>query len=367
MCSVAVPPRWCRSGWSQLTAAQRFDVEIHRWAAQPRARLDGDRSARASSTRRPRTPIPTAALGRCRPGADQRLASGFYLVTFRAHDAPTDRALAYTGFIMHGGPRRARVARDRHQHVQRVQQLGWVQPLHRRSAACRSARPFGRGMLVRPSTDADDRGFSRCRLSGRGNPDIDGLIYQEYRFANGYPGFMSSAGSVHLRAALRRVGGGGRRGDGLRRVERPRCRIQRHATATTSCSVWATTVLVGRAASGDRSACAQGWQLRQLLRQRDALWQVRLEDDRRAMRLKSRAHGGRPGRRHRCPSDDDGDVERPAGRRAGGPRCWVPARRTACTAGSARHEGPAHSPSIATSTGCSRAPGLRCRRRRRAR
>ena len=25
-------------------------------------------------------------------------------------------------------------------------------------------------------------------------PDVDGAIYQQYRFANGYPGFMGSAG-----------------------------------------------------------------------------------------------------------------------------------------------------------------------------
>src|SRR4029077_678770 len=50
----------------------------------------------------------------------------------------------------------------------------------------------GRGMLMRPPTERDDR-KSRPRYRGE-EPDIDGLIYQEYRFANGYPGFMSSAG-----------------------------------------------------------------------------------------------------------------------------------------------------------------------------
>ena len=54
------------------------------------------------------------------------------------------------------------------------------------------ARPFGRGMLVRPSTERDDR---KSRPVYRGEePDVDGMIYQQYRFANGYPGFMSSAG-----------------------------------------------------------------------------------------------------------------------------------------------------------------------------
>ena len=45
---------------------------------------------------------------------------------------------------------------------------------------------------MRPSTERDDR---KSRPVHRGEePDVDGLIYQQYRFANGYPGFMSSAG-----------------------------------------------------------------------------------------------------------------------------------------------------------------------------
>ena len=55
------------------------------------------------------------------------------------------------------------------------------------------ARPFGRGMLMRPSTERDDRKATAEVPSAR-NPTSTGMIYQDYRFANGYPGFMSSAG-----------------------------------------------------------------------------------------------------------------------------------------------------------------------------
>lgn len=53
-------------------------------------------------------------------------------------------------------------------------------------------RPFGRGMLVRPHTERDDR-KSRPVRDGE-QPDVDGLVYQAYRNEHGYPGYMSSAG-----------------------------------------------------------------------------------------------------------------------------------------------------------------------------
>ena len=53
-------------------------------------------------------------------------------------------------------------------------------------------RPFGRGMLVRPETDRDDR-KARPRRPGE-QPDIDGDVYQRYRHEHGYPGYMGSAG-----------------------------------------------------------------------------------------------------------------------------------------------------------------------------
>ena len=53
-------------------------------------------------------------------------------------------------------------------------------------------RPFGRGMIDRRPTERDDR-KARPRYRGE-EPDVDGEIYQAYRFANGLPGFMGSAG-----------------------------------------------------------------------------------------------------------------------------------------------------------------------------
>ena len=53
-------------------------------------------------------------------------------------------------------------------------------------------RPFGRGMLVRPDVDRDDR-KARPRAPGE-EPDVDGDIYQKYRYEHGFPGYMGSAG-----------------------------------------------------------------------------------------------------------------------------------------------------------------------------
>ena len=53
-------------------------------------------------------------------------------------------------------------------------------------------RPWGRGMLVRPEVERDDR-KSPPRRPGE-EPDIDGEAYQAFRYAHGFPGYMGSAG-----------------------------------------------------------------------------------------------------------------------------------------------------------------------------
>ena len=118
-------------------------------------------------------------------GTDWR--SGFYLVTLTAHGAPV------------GSGRRLRLLRRPRRRDPRAACLLVVATNTYNAynswggractpAACgsRSRRPFGRGMLMRPETERDDR---KARpATGARSPTSTATIYQEYRFANGYPG-----------------------------------------------------------------------------------------------------------------------------------------------------------------------------------
>ena len=53
-------------------------------------------------------------------------------------------------------------------------------------------RPWGRGMLVRPEVDREDRKSPPPRPGEQ--PDIDGERYQTFRYEHGFPGYMGSAG-----------------------------------------------------------------------------------------------------------------------------------------------------------------------------
>ncbi len=53
-------------------------------------------------------------------------------------------------------------------------------------------RPFGRGMLCRPEVERDDRKARPARWGEE--PDVDGLIFQQYRTEHAYPSAIGSAG-----------------------------------------------------------------------------------------------------------------------------------------------------------------------------
>jgi hypothetical protein len=113
-------------------------------------------------------------------------------VTLTAQDAPADRAVGYAAFVVRSGIQRARALLVIATNTYNAYNSWGGKSLYTGGWRVSFARPFGRGMLMRPSSDRDDR-KARPRYRGE-EPDADGLIYQEYRFANGYPGFMSSAG-----------------------------------------------------------------------------------------------------------------------------------------------------------------------------
>src|SRR5258706_10454559 len=173
--------------------ADRYDIEIHRWGATRElvwsaADLAGQEHAIPADADANGCDWPAALTV---PIGDQ-WRSGVYLVTLTAHDAPADRSIGYAAFVVRAGPIRSRALLVLATNTYNAYNSWGGKSLYTGGWRVSFARPFGRGMLMRPSTERDDR---KARPVYRGeDPDVDGMIYQQYRFANGYPGFMSSAG-----------------------------------------------------------------------------------------------------------------------------------------------------------------------------
>jgi hypothetical protein len=173
--------------------ADRYDISIHRWGAE----LELVWTATDLEGVEQPTPDDADANGCGWPVAvtvpiGEAWLSGFYLVTLTAHDAPADLAVGYAGFVVHAGRHRARALLVLATNTYNAYNSWGGKSLYTGGSRVSFARPFGRGMLMRSSTERDDR-KSRPTYR-REEPDVDGLIYQQYRFANGYPGFMGSAG-----------------------------------------------------------------------------------------------------------------------------------------------------------------------------
>ena len=173
--------------------ADRYGIEIHRWGATRELVW----SATDLSGQEHPTPPDADSNGCDWPVAisvpiGHQWRSGFYLVTLTAHDAPADRSVGYAAFVVRPGTTRARALLVLATNTYNAYNSWGGKSLYTGGCRVSFARPFGRGMLMRPSTERDDR-KARPRYRGE-EPDVDGLIYQQYRFANGYPGFMSSAG-----------------------------------------------------------------------------------------------------------------------------------------------------------------------------
>ena len=207
-------------------------MEIHRWAAQPHAGVVGHRSAgrRASDACRCRCQrLRLAARSACRSARGRAASTSSRcgpttrppIVPLGLHRLRRSRGHA-------AGPG---AARDRHEHLQRLQQLGWLQPLHRRAAGV--VRPAVRARDARAAVDRARRSQVAARVSRRRarcrRADLPGVPLRQR-----LPGVHELGRLVHLRASLRRVGRVGRPRVRLRRVERPRCRPGGRATATTS-------------------------------------------------------------------------------------------------------------------------------------
>jgi hypothetical protein len=118
--------------------------------------------------------------------------SGFYVVTLTAAGAPADRATSHACFVVRANARRAGNLLVIATNTYNAYNSWGGRSLYTGGKEVSFRRPFGRGMIDRAATERDDR---KARPRHRGEePDVDGEIYQAYRFANGLPGFMGSAG-----------------------------------------------------------------------------------------------------------------------------------------------------------------------------
>ena len=174
------------------TTSTRFDVEVHRWGATRELVW----SARDLAGREQPTPTDADAAG-CgwepvvEISTERSWRSGFYLVTMTAHDAPADRAVAYTGFVVRAAtPGRALFVLATN--TWNAYNNWGGRSLYTGGKEVSFRRPWGRGMLVRPEVDREDR-KSPPRRPGE-QPDVDGERYQTFRYEHGFPGYMGSAG-----------------------------------------------------------------------------------------------------------------------------------------------------------------------------
>ncbi|MFZ4811226.1 MAG: N,N-dimethylformamidase beta subunit family domain-containing protein [Ilumatobacteraceae bacterium] len=174
---------------------ERFDVSIYRWGAERRLVWSAVDLAGVAH------PIPADAdANGCGWPAAVTLAvpedwpSGFYDVTLRAHGAAPDRAESHACFVVRG-PVEGRAARALlviATNTYHAYNSWGGRSLYTGGHQVSYRRPFGRGIVVRPIVERDDRKSWPVRWGEE--PDIDGDRYQRHRWANGLPGYMASAG-----------------------------------------------------------------------------------------------------------------------------------------------------------------------------
>lgn len=174
--------------------APRIDVTVHRWGAA------SELVWQATDVAADDHPTPPDADARgCRWPAglhvpvDASWRSGVYLVTLTARHGTPGRDTGHAMFVVRAAPdRRAGTLFVLATNTYNAYNNWGGRSLYTGGRHVSFDRPFGRGMLVRPLTERDDR-KARPRYRGE-DPDSDGLIYQEYRFARGFPGYMGSSG-----------------------------------------------------------------------------------------------------------------------------------------------------------------------------
>jgi hypothetical protein len=172
---------------------ERYDVTVERWGATREVVW----SASDLPGEVPFTPADADAHGCGWPvsvevpvGVDWR--SGYHHVTVRAHGAPADRAVAHACFVVRAGVARADTLLVLATNTWNAYNSWGGRSLYTGGHEVSFQRPFGRGFLERPEVERDDRKSWPPRWGEEA--DVDGMIYQRYRLAAGYAGFVGSSG-----------------------------------------------------------------------------------------------------------------------------------------------------------------------------
>lgn len=174
-----------------------FDVAVHRWGA--RRELVHEQHAIPGVAHD--IPADADANGCGWPVAvtivvPEHWRSGFHHVTLTAHGAPADRAVGHAGFVVRAAepPQRGsgRMLLVLATNTYNAYNTWGGCSLYTGGHQVSFRRPWGRGLVARPYTERDDRKSRPARWGEEA--DIDGEIYQRYRFDHGLPGFMGSTG-----------------------------------------------------------------------------------------------------------------------------------------------------------------------------
>ena len=122
--------------------------------------------------------------------------SGFYLVTLTARGAAEGRDVAHACFVVTAATtpttRTRRALFILGTNTWNAYNTWGGASLYTGGTQVSFRRPFGRGMLCRPEVDRDDRKARPARWGEE--PDVNGELFQEYRFAHGYPAAIGSSG-----------------------------------------------------------------------------------------------------------------------------------------------------------------------------
>lgn len=241
-------------------------------------------------------------------------SSGCYLVTLHAQGATHDRAIGHAMFVVRAKRATGNLLLVLATNTYNAHEQLRLQPLHRRPPG--ELRPTVRayGMLVRPHTERDDR-KSRPTHAGE-DPDVDGVVYQEYRSAHGYPGYMSSAGWFTYERRF--VEWAERNGIALDYAVSSDLQHEpavvngyRLVLGVGHDEYWSAAqrdTIEAHVAAGGNYASLSG---------NTMFWQVRLTDHGRSLTAQVLRPPQRPRRGHRGRAHDERHVVRPAGRPAG--------------------------------------------------
>lgn len=176
------------------TKATRYDVTVERWG--------GHRDVVWEASDQPGTYTPPpedADANGCgwpisiEVPVGEEWRSGFYLVTLQASDGPEGRRTAHACFVVGPHPdRRSPALLTLATNTWNAYNTWGGKSLYTGGTQVSFRRPFGRGMLSRDEVDRDDRKARPTRWGEE--PDVNGDQFQAYRFANGYPASVGSAG-----------------------------------------------------------------------------------------------------------------------------------------------------------------------------